>query len=260
MFLHCPEPHESHNVEFDVANLVSGRGVKGCAVAARINSYLSRSAQLLAADAANMLFPWSPSKIFYLPSFNSHTGFEGKTALVGCMDFLHGIAKAGAMDFFEVGNGRPDTDFQGKGAKTVELLSNGYDFVICHVNAPDEASHMGDLQLKIKSLEQMDKFIVRPIVEYFQDQQEKLGGVMIVPDHYTNYAAAHNDKTRVEAHSGHAVPFALWNGWEHDATRYYNEDDVLVGKYAQEPVSHLDLLQLLGVRTANREQVAGSVS
>jgi 2,3-bisphosphoglycerate-independent phosphoglycerate mutase len=165
MFLHCPEPHESHNVEFDVANLVSGRGVKGCAVAARINSYLSRSAQLLAADAANMLFPWSPSKIFYLPSFNSHTGFEGKTALVGCMDFLHGIAKAGAMDFFEVGNGRPDTDFQGKGAKTVELLSNGYDFVICHVNAPDEASHMGDLQLKIKSLEQMDKFIVRPIVE-----------------------------------------------------------------------------------------------
>jgi hypothetical protein len=56
------------------------------------------------------------------------------------------------------------------------------------------------------------------------------------------------------------VPFALWNGWEHDDTRYYNEDDVLVGKYAQEPISHLDLLQLLGVRTANREQVAGSIS
>ena len=76
--------------------------------------------------------------------------------------------------------------------KTVELLSSGYDFVICHVNSPDEASHMGDLQLKIKSLEQMDKFIVGPIVQHFEDQPEKLGGVMIVPDHYTNYAAAHN--------------------------------------------------------------------
>jgi hypothetical protein len=53
---------------------------------------------------------------------------------------------------------------------------------------------------------------------------------------------------------------ALWNGWEHDDTRYYNEDDVLVGKYAQEPISYLDLLQRLGVRTANREQVAGRVS
>ena len=258
--LHCPEPHENHNVEFDIANLISGRSVKGCAVAARINKYLSRSAQLLTTDAANMLFPWSPSKIFYLPTFNNHTGFEGKTALVGCMDFLHGIAKAGALDFFEVGNGRPDTDYQGKGAKTVELLSDGYDFVICHINAPDEASHMGDLKLKIKSLEQLDKFIVRPIVEYFQDQPEKLGGVMIVPDHYTNYAAAQKPKTRVEAHSGHAVPFALWNGWEHDDTRRYNEDDVLVGKYAQEPVNHLDLLKILGVRTANREQVAGTIA
>jgi len=258
--LHCPEPHENHNVEFDVANLVSGKGIKGCAVAARINKYLSRSAQLLTTDAANMLFPWSPSKIFYLPTFNNHTGFEGKTALVGCMDFLHGIAKAGALDFFEVGNGRPDTDYQGKGAKTVELLSDGYDFVICHINAPDEASHMGDLKLKIKSLEQLDKFIVRPIVEYFQNQPEKLGGVMIVPDHYTNYAAAHNEKTRVEAHSANAVPFALWNGWERDNARYYNEDDVLIGKYAQEPISHLDLLQILGVRAADREKVAVKIS
>jgi 2,3-bisphosphoglycerate-independent phosphoglycerate mutase len=260
MDLHCPEPHENHNVEFDVANLISGRSVKGCAVAARINKYLSRSAQLLTSDAANMLFPWSASKVFNLPAFNKHTGFEGKTALVGCMDFLHGIAKAGALDFFEVGNGRPDTDYQGKGAKTVELLSSDYDFVICHINAPDEASHMGNLKLKIKSLEELDKFIVHPIVEYFQSEPEKLGGVMIVPDHYTNYAAAHNEKTRVEAHSAHAVPFALWNGWERDDARYYNEDDVLVGKYAQEPISHLDLLQILGVRSANREKVAGTIS
>ena len=255
--LRCPEPHENHQVEFDVANLISGKSVAGCAVAARLNQYLSRSAQLLRSDAANMLFPWSPSKSFHLPAFKENTGFEGKTALVGCMDFLHGIAKAGALDFFKVGNGRPDTDYQAKGAKTVELFSDGYDFVICHVNGPDEASHMGDLKLKIKSLEELDKFIVRPVVEYFQSHPDELGGVMIVPDHYTNHTAASGDNTRVEAHSSHPVPFALWNGRERDEARYYSEDDVLLGKYAQEPINHLELLRALGVWSADREKVAG---
>ena len=98
-YLHCPEPHENHNVEFDVANLVSGRGDKGCAVAARINKYLSRSAQLLTTDAANMLFPGVRRRFLPSPPSTITLGFEGKTALVGCMDFLHGIAKAGAIDF-----------------------------------------------------------------------------------------------------------------------------------------------------------------
>lgn len=258
--LRCPEPHENHNVEFDVANLISGKSVDGCVVAARINKYLSCSAQLLRSDAANMLFPWSPSKIFHLPAFKENTGFEGKTALVGCMDFLHGIAKAGALDFFKVGNGRPDTDYQAKGAKTVELFSDGYDFVICHINGPDEASHMGNLKLKIKSLEELDRDIVRPVVEYFQSHPDELGGVMIVPDHYTNHMAASGDNTRVEAHSSHPVPFVLWNGRERDETRYYSEDDVLVGKYAQEPINHLELLRALGVQSADREKVARRMS
>jgi 2,3-bisphosphoglycerate-independent phosphoglycerate mutase len=255
--LRCPEPHENHGVSFDVETLISGFGSEGRPVAARINEYLKRSVQLLRSESANMLFPWSPSKVFRLPAFNEHTGFEGRAAVVGCMDFLHGIAKAGALGSFKVGNGRPDTDYAAKGAKTIELLAGGYDFIICHINGPDEASHMGNLELKIKSFEQIDKFIVRPLVEYFQSRPEELGGVMIVPDHYTNHTAACDESTRVEAHSSHPVPFALWNNRERDEIQSFSEDAVLNGKFATEPVSHLDLLQLLGVSRARHPLVAG---
>lgn len=251
--LRCPEPHENHGVEFDIGRLVAGADAKSEQVAAHINRYVGRVARLLEGEAANMLFPWSPSKALRLPSFKESTGFQGPAAIVGCMDFLHGIARAAGIDFVRVGNGRPDTDYRGKGAKTVELLSAGYEFVVCHINAPDEAAHMGDVGLKVKSLEMIDRFVVRPVVQYFRRNMHELGGVLIAPDHFTNSSAETRGARRRAVHSSHAVPFALWNGRERDAARCYTEDDVLEGKYAAEPISHLELTRILGVKRTPRD-------
>ncbi len=243
----CPEPHESHGVEFDAMHLLAGRTQKSRDVAALINSYLQRVAVVLAGEVGNMLFPWSASKVLSLPPFAEVSGFEGKAAIVGCMDFLHGIAKAGGIESFKVGNGRPDTDYAAKGAKVVDLLRNGYEFVVCHINAPDEAAHMGDLEGKIRSLEMIDEFIVREIVSYFRFHPEQLGGVMIVPDHYTNLPESVSGQKRVDIHSIHPVPFALWNGRERDGVSTFSEDAARAGKYASPPVSHLDLTTVLGM-------------
>jgi len=246
--LRCPEPHESHGIEFDIAHLLSGKDSQSQAVAGRINQYLVRVAQLLSTDSANMLFPWSASKLFRLPSFKDNTGSEGKVGIVGCMEFLQGIARAGQIDFFKVGTGRPDTDYEGKGAKVVELLSEDYQFVVCHINAPDEASHMGDVVLKIKCLELIDQFVVQPILEYFHRNTQELGGVMIVPDHYSNIPSEAARLTRMEIHSAAPVPFALWNGKDSDAVCRYNEDAAAQGEYGREPINHLDLLRILGLQ------------
>lgn len=243
----CPEPHESHGLEFDAARLLNGRNEKSRTVATHINSYLTRVAAVLAGKRGNMLFPWSASKVLNLPPFAEVSGFSGPTAIVGCMDFLHGIAKAGGIDSYKVGNGRPDTDFASKGAKVVELLAGGYEFVVCHINAPDEAAHMGDLAGKIKAIEMIDKFVVSQIVDYFRSHPEQLGGVMIVPDHYTNIPEYVNRQRRADIHSMQPVPFALWNGRECDAVRTFSEDAARAGKYASPPVSHLDLTRVLGV-------------
>jgi 2,3-bisphosphoglycerate-independent phosphoglycerate mutase len=163
------------------------------------------------------------------------------------MDFLHGIAKAGRIDSFKVGNGRPDTDYESKGTKVVELLRDGYEFVVCHINAPDEAAHMGDFAGKIKSIEMIDRFVVSQIVNYFRVHPGQLGGVMIVPDHYTNLPEHVSGQRRADIHSIQPVPFALWNGRERDSVQSYCEDTACSGKYASPPISHLDLTTVLGV-------------
>ena len=250
--LHCPEPHESHGMRFDVRNLISGRDETSRALAHRINRYLARAGSLIKSSPANMLAPWSCSKIFQLPSFQAQTGFRGEAAIVGCMDFLMGISKAGNISFFKVGNGRPDTDYHGKGKKVVELLREGYEFVVCHVNAPDEASHIGNLALKIETLQQIDRFILCPIVEYFLEHRQELGGVMIVPDHYTNVSTHGNGARRMEIHSSHPVPFALWNDCERDRVVRYSEDEARNGKYGRRAINHLELTRLLGVQAGRR--------
>lgn len=250
--LRCPEPHENHGREFDVTCLIQGTDEPSKQLAQRLNRYLQGVARLLEREPANMLFPWSPSVVLKLTPFREMVGFEEPVAIVGCLDFLHGIAKAGQLDFFKVGNGQPDTDYAGKGAKTVELLASGYGLVICHINGPDEAAHMGNVQLKIESLEKIDEFIVGPIIEYFQDHPDELGGVLVAPDHFTNYIPNIQEKRRMDVHSADPVPFALWNGRDRDATRYYSEDDVLVGKYVSPVVSHLDLLELMGVMQVSK--------
>jgi len=256
--LRCPEPHENHGREFDVTRLIEGTDGPSKRLAERLNRYLQGVARLLVGERANMLFPWSPSVVLKLTPFSENVGFDARVAIVGCMDFLHGIAKAGQLDFFKIGNGQPDTDYAAKGAQTVQLLADGYGFVICHINGPDEAAHMGNVQLKIESLEKIDEFIVGPVVKYFQTRPDELGGVLIAPDHFTNYVPNIHEKKRVEVHSADPVPFALWNGTERDAARYYSEDDVMLGAYASPPVSHLDLLTLLGVARHSKYKTKAS--
>jgi 2,3-bisphosphoglycerate-independent phosphoglycerate mutase len=119
----CPEPHESHGIEFDSARLLTGRNDKGCRVAEQINNYLQCVAAVLEDEVGNMLFPWSASGVLNLPPFAEVSGFSGRTAIVGCMDFLHGIAKAGRIDSFKVGNGRPDTDYEARAQRWLSCFA-----------------------------------------------------------------------------------------------------------------------------------------
>lgn len=242
--LACPEPHENHGVDFVLGQLISGSEDESRALAGRINRYLAAAARLLAGEAANALFPWSASRAFSLPSFAELTGFPGKAAVIGFMDFLKGIARAGGMDFVRLGNGRPDTDYRAKGDKVVELLEAGYDFVVCHVNAPDEASHMGDRQMKVETLEAFDRHVLSPAIEWFRSCPERLGGVLLAPDHYTNHRLG---KGRADAHSLHPVPFCLWNGVDRDGAQAFSEEEAARVWRGRPPVSHLDLLRILGV-------------
>lgn len=252
--LGCPEPHESEGQEFDLSRWVRPLHPKAAAVANRINAFTVAVAELLRGESANALLPWSPSGPFHLPAFRQRMHFSGPTAIVGFMDFLMGIATAGEIERVQAGNGRLDTDYAAKGRAVINLLEADYVLVVCHINAPDEASHMVDVEGKIWSLEQIDRYIVAPVLEYFERHPEQLGGVMVAPDHYTNTLPRDGKVKRSEVHSLEPVPFALLNGHEYDNCVRFSEAEAAQGKYGQSPVSHLDLLSLL---RGTRSVVAG---
>jgi 2,3-bisphosphoglycerate-independent phosphoglycerate mutase len=241
----CPEPHENHGRRFTLGQLISARTVSAEKLAARINEYVVAVAAVIQDERANALFPWSASRVFQLCPFAESTGFAHRVGIVGFMDFLLGIAKAGRVDFFRVGNGRPSTNYEAKGRKVVELLESSFSFVVCHINAPDEASHMGDLAAKITSLELIDRFIVGPVVGYFNRHIEELGGIIVLPDHYSNITRELLGGRRADIHSTDPVPFALWNNRDRDSSTEFSEDGAAHGRYGNAAISHLNLLPLL---------------
>jgi 2,3-bisphosphoglycerate-independent phosphoglycerate mutase len=74
-----------------------------------------------------------------------------------------------------------------------------HDLVCVHVEAPDEASHEGRPDAKIKALEEIDRHIVGPLLEALPRHGD--WRLLISPDHRTTL--------RTRAHAYGAVPFVV---------------------------------------------------
>jgi 2,3-bisphosphoglycerate-independent phosphoglycerate mutase len=91
-----------------------------------------------------------------------------------------------------------DTDYAAKGRFGVAALAE-HDLVCVHVEAPDEASHEGKADEKVKALEQIDRHIVGPLLEALPKYGE--WRILVSPDHRT--------PLRTRAHAYGAVPFTI---------------------------------------------------
>jgi 2,3-bisphosphoglycerate-independent phosphoglycerate mutase len=120
--------------------------------------------------------------------------------MITAVDLLRGLAVLLGWDRIEVpgATGYTDTDYAAKGDHAINALTDT-DIICVHVEATDEASHEGDIQAKIQSLEQIDRHIVDPLHAALKAQGEYR--VLVTPDHPT--------PIRTKTHSHGAVPFAL---------------------------------------------------
>ncbi len=151
----------------------------------------------------------APSMVSYKERFNL------KGAVISAVDLVKGLGVCAGLDVINVpgATGYLDTNYKGKVAAAVEALRRK-DFVYLHVEAPDEASHEGKLNLKIKAIEDFDARVVGPCLE----RVLAMGNcrVLVAPDHVT----ALSTKT----HAGGPVPFAMCGaGIEPDATDHFSE-------------------------------------
>jgi len=140
---------------------------------------------------------WGLGKTPSLESFQSRYGLRG--AMITAVDLLRGLAALVGWDRIEVpgATGYLDTNYAGKGQAAVDAL-NKYDIVCVHIEAPDEASHEGRVDEKIKALEAIDRNIVAPIHQSLQAYGDYR--ILITPDHPTPVST--------KKHSHGWVPFA----------------------------------------------------
>ncbi|TWT88504.1 cofactor-independent phosphoglycerate mutase [Pseudobythopirellula maris] len=113
------------------------------------------------------------------------TKFGPRGAMITAVDLLRGIAALVGWDRIEVegATGYLDTDYAAKGRAAIKAFDE-YDLVCVHVEAPDEASHEGRADEKVKAIERIDADVVGPLVEALQERGDDWR-VMISPDHPT---------------------------------------------------------------------------
>ena len=136
----------------------------------------------LGENPANMIWLWGQGQKPFLPSFKEKFALTG--AVISAVDLIKGIGKLAGLDVINVegATGYYDTDYLGKAKAGVRALETK-DFLIIHVEAPDEAGHNGDLRMKIATIERFDKYVVGTILEHFKDRKDLR--LMILPDHAT---------------------------------------------------------------------------
>jgi 2,3-bisphosphoglycerate-independent phosphoglycerate mutase len=153
---------------------------------------------------ANSLWPWGQGRPPRVRTLTQRFGIEG--TVVAAVDLVRGIGKYAGLEIVDVpgATGYLDTNYQGKVDAALKSL-HSKDFVFLHVEAPDEAGHSGQLDLKVKAIEDFDEKIVGPMLEGLEKFSK--WRVLLMPDHCTPVAT--------RRHSADPVPFILLDsqGW-----------------------------------------------
>ena len=149
-------------------------------------------------NAANMIWPWGHGRRPQLPSFLSKYGLRAAT--IAAVDLIKGIGNAAGMRPIQVpgATGYLDTDYAAKARYAAGALRE-YDLVFVHIEAPDEAGHLGDTEKKIQAIEQIDAQVVGPIVAELEQFDEHR--LLLLPDHPTPIS--------VRTHVAEPVPFVI---------------------------------------------------
>ena len=123
--------------------------------------------------------------------------------MISAVDLLKGIGVCANMEIPDVAGatGYLDTNFKGKADAAKALFDKGVELVYVHVEAPDECGHRGEAENKVKAIEEIDKQILTPLVDYLKGVDDFR--ILVMPDHPTPLAT--------KTHCSDPVPFMLYD-------------------------------------------------
>ena len=148
---------------------------------------------------ANAIWLWGQGPAPAMPSFAQKYGLSG--AMISAVDLLKGIGRYAGLEVIDVpgATGNIDTNYQGKVDAALQALQR-CDFVYLHIEAPDEAGHEGEIDLKVRAIELFDEKVVGPVLQALEERGEDWR-VLLMPDHATPIS--------IKTHSSDPVPFTI---------------------------------------------------
>jgi 2,3-bisphosphoglycerate-independent phosphoglycerate mutase len=232
--LKCTPPHDVPGMPFAEA-LIRAEVPEAQATADCLNRLIVRSQELLEShpvnlrrkaagkDPANSIWPWSPG---YKPDMQPMTErFPIRSgAVISAVDLIKGIGVYAGLEpvCVEGATGLYDTDYEGKVRAALAALKEK-DFVYLHIEASDEAGHEGNVELKVRTIEYLDRRVVKPVLEEVQAWNEPVA-IALLPDHPT--------PCRIRTHTCDPVPFIICKpGQAPDGVAAYDEFAAKKGSY-----------------------------
>jgi len=147
---------------------------------------------------------WGSGQVPAMPSFQQAYGLSA--AMTSGVDLLNGLARMADMKILNIKGVTDAVDSdnvaQAKGA--LKALKN-HDLVVIHIEAPDEAGHGGNIDEKIKAIENVDRDVIAQIRNCVYPESYRGASdlrVLVMPDHPTPITT--------RTHSPDPVPFLMW--------------------------------------------------
>ena len=173
-----------------------------------LNEIMSKSVDIISSspeiEKAKAEFQGSPSSVWLwgggrkpaMKTLQERFGLHGYT--ISAVDLIHGIGKTAGLKPIQVegATGYIDTNYTGKADALLAALDEA-NFVYLHVESPDESGHGGNVDNKIKAIEDFDEKVVGRVVDGIKKYDNYT--VMVLPDHPTPVS--------LRTHTAEPVPF-----------------------------------------------------
>jgi 2,3-bisphosphoglycerate-independent phosphoglycerate mutase len=165
---------------------------------------------------ANQIWLWGQGFAPDLPSFGSRYGLEA--GLNSAVDLVRGLGVLTGIEVIDVEGMTAgyDTDYAAQRECALDALADGADLFLIHVEATDEAGHAGDVDEKVRALENWDRLILADLVRGL----DRLGAwrLLLLPDHATPLAR--------RTHTSDPVPYLLADSRQPLGSGQYSERGV----------------------------------
>lgn len=237
-YINCAPPHDHPNEEWrkllirpekghehealDTATLLNELIIKSQDVLYNAPLNVKRRAE--GKDEANSIWPWGGGYRPQMKTLSEMYPQIKRGDVISAVDLIRGIGHyAGLHNIIVQGaTGLADTNYEGKTQAAIEALRKD-DFVFLHIEASDEAGHDGDLELKLRTIENLDSRVVGPIFEEVSKWDEPVA-IAVMPDHPT--------PVEIRTHVKEPVPFIVWYpGISPDSVQTYSEVSCVSGSY-----------------------------